>query len=73
MPPLLVREKAVRTWGQTTQYANALEEIIQLINRYLPPDSGVGQEDVVSEVIGIIETKTDHRFLKSVIKFPAAE
>lgn len=53
------------TWAQTTKYAEAMQDIIELITGYLPPDSGISHQAVVTEVIGIIEEKAGHQFIRS--------
>ena len=58
-----------RTWAQTTCYAEAMEDIIELIGGYLPPDSGISHEAVVSEVISIIEEKAGHQVYQARFRF----
>lgn len=55
--------RPVRSWAETTRYAEAMEDIIELMEGYLAPESGISREAVVSEIIGIIETKAGHQFL----------
>jgi hypothetical protein len=55
--------RGVSTWAETTRKAIALDEIGDLIQRYLPPDSGITKAEVVAEIIGIIETRTGRQFL----------
>ena len=41
-----------------------MDDIIELITGYLPPDSGISQEAVVGEVIRIVEEKAGYNFTR---------
>ena len=56
--------KSVASRAETTDKAVALDEIARQIDRYLPPDSGMTREDLISKIIGIIEARTNYLFLR---------
>lgn len=59
-----IDRRGVSTWPETTKKAQALDEIIRVIADYLSPESNTLPEEVLTEIIGIIETKTGHRLLE---------
>jgi hypothetical protein len=50
-----------KTWAETMQQANTLDEIIDLITRSLS-DSRINNEVIVAEIIGTIEERIGHKF-----------
>jgi hypothetical protein len=54
----------VLTWAETVRRAQACTEIIDKLTRFLPPDSGITPASCLSDIIRIIEVRTDHRFLQ---------
>lgn len=56
----------VRTWAETAKRADALEEIADILAKYLPPNSGVSPKEALSEIIGAVERNTGIRFVRLV-------
>ena len=56
--------KSLARRAETTDKALALDEIATQIDHYLPPDSGITREDLISKIIGIIEARTNYLFLR---------
>ena len=52
------------TIDQNAAKAAALDHIIEILSNYLPPDSGVLPEEVVSDIIGTIEERRLYQFLE---------
>lgn len=54
--------RGVATWPETVMKAHAFDQIANLIERHLCPGSGITRDDVISEIVGIVETKTGRQF-----------
>ena len=64
--------RGVRDWADTVKAAQALEDIKDVIANYLPPDSRVEKNAVISDIIGITEKKTGKSSSTSNERGPAA-
>ena len=55
--------RGVRTWPETVQKAEALDQIIPLVDAYVL--SGGNERDILLDIVAIIETKAAHAFPRS--------
>ncbi len=51
------------TWIDLMKRSMVLDEIIQAVADYMPPDSGLSDKDCLSEIIGVIEKRLGQPFV----------